>query len=344
MDKSAKDPNAAPMTEIDLYDAQELARLIEAATGGVPSGMAENLSADEIKRAALLEEIRDAKAGPHRTLLFGSPEMLGRLDRLKRSAPNFSEITGLFRREAQASMQAMAPMTMPPLILLGPPGAGKTYFARGLAAALDTPHREIAANMEDDLGGSICGHSLSWRSPRLGLVARTLIDEKTAAVLLLVDEIEKTPKLNRDETPNDIWHSLFERENARRFSDMFLGLGLRADYIFWVCTANSLAGLPRSVIDRALVIFIPPTGPEERRALAAHVFAKFNADRSARCALAEGSLAILAEHSPRAQIKLLALALGYAAERGQRQIGSEDLAKAQRFVAPAAPKQKFGFI
>lgn len=331
----------SPITEIELYDPAQLARVIAEAMGGWFDDV--TTSAEETKRLACLAGIRDSPLGSRRTLLYGSPELITRLDRLGQSAPNFGAVVGLYRREALASIQCGAPMTMPPVILLGPPGGGKTHFARALAATLGTPFAETAMNLCDDVA-ELVGNSLSWKNARMGLVAKTLLAEKCASPVLLIDEIEKAPKRAPDETPAAIWHTFFERENARSFRDMFLGLPLRADHVFWLCTANSLAGLPPAVIDRALIITIAPAGFAERRALAIRIFEKFVAERSGLKSASEPALSFLAEHSPRTMIKLLIVAHGFAAERGSTALGPEDLAKAQRLMAPVGNKQKIGFV
>ena len=124
------------------------------------------------------------------------------------AAPNFSEVTGVVLRAIALSIQTDTPLSIPPLIFVGPPGVGKTFFSRSLAQALSVPYAEYSMALADD-PGELVGHTLSWRGARPGLVARTLIEGWSAAPVILVDEVEKTQWSNYG-NPLDVFHTLLE--------------------------------------------------------------------------------------------------------------------------------------
>jgi len=47
---------------------------------------------------------------------------------------------------------------------------------------------------------------------------------------------------------------LLERENARAFRDQLLDIPIRADWVNWIFTANSLAEIPAPISDRLLIL------------------------------------------------------------------------------------------
>ncbi len=317
-----------PVASVDIYDTIELKALIEAANG---SPMEWGGNQEEAKRLATLETMNSGLTGPRRTILTGDQNLIEQLNILKRRSPSFGGVVDLFCREARASIQTKAPMRFTPILLVGPPGIGKTHTARQLARALDVPFASISMNLCDDVG-EIVGHSLSWRAARQGIVSRTLANEQLASPLIMVDEIEKSMRWGQHERPTDIWLSLFERENAMAFMDAFLGLRMRADWIIWVCTANSLDELPAPLLDRMLVVPVQAPDAHERRAVAENIFAAFLGERPGlQAPLEEAALALLAQHTPRTMTKLLLLAAGYAAERGSSRLVHADMEKARRF-------------
>jgi hypothetical protein len=188
--------------------------------------------------------------GPGRLAPIGTPETIRAVEALSAAAPNFSEVSGVVLRAIALSMQTDTPLSIPPLLFLGPPGIGKTFFSRSLAQALAVPYAELSMALSDD-PGELVGHSLSWRGARPGLVARTLIEGWSVAPVLLVDEVEKTQWSNYG-NPLDPFHSLLEPESARAFRDAYLDIPLRADRILWFFTANEIDTLRSSLIDRQL--------------------------------------------------------------------------------------------
>ena len=85
-------------------------------------------------RKALRERL--LKAGPDRRLALpaGWRDLL---DMLEEAQPNFSHPLRLVRNALAMADAVGKPVRIPPLLLLGPPGLGKTYFSHCLAEALE---------------------------------------------------------------------------------------------------------------------------------------------------------------------------------------------------------------
>jgi SpoVK/Ycf46/Vps4 family AAA+-type ATPase len=127
-------------------------------------------STPEGDRARYIHAVLSDTRGAERSVIEADAETVARLRPLADTAPNFAEAVGIVIRAAQLSAQTFRPLSFPPLLFVGPPGVGKTFFARACAKAIHTNYAEVAVNQLDD-AGALVGHSLSWRGARPGLVA-----------------------------------------------------------------------------------------------------------------------------------------------------------------------------
>lgn len=79
---------------------------------------------------------------------------------------------------------------IPPVILVGPPGIGKSHYARRMAELAQLPIRMI------DVGGGSAGFRISgtekgWSSEQPGLPVETILATRVANPVMVVDEVDK---------------------------------------------------------------------------------------------------------------------------------------------------------
>lgn len=153
----------------------------------------------------------------------------------------------------------------PPLLVVGPPGCGKSRFVRRVGAALGVGvHRVDGAN---DGGGSFGGTERRWYSSEPCKPFMAVARHAQANPLVLVDEIDKAP------TRSDygrLWDSMLQvldPENARRFPDPSLQVELDLSCVTVMCTANSAAPLPGPLLDRMRIVRFPEPGAQHLDAL-----------------------------------------------------------------------------
>ena len=290
--------------------------------------------------------MRDDERGPWRKLVIADEAMIARLAGLDTICPHFASVTAWIVRAATLSLMTGTPLRLDPAVVLGPPGIGKTFYARKLAEALGVPHDVIAMNLMTDRGSAFTGLTPVWRSSGPGKVAKLLIEGSHACPLIVIDEIEKASPLNPSETPVNVLHSLLERENAARFVDEFIDLPIRADHIFWFATANSLDPLPDSIVDRLIVFTVEPA-PEQMLAIQASIFHEANLQVGQSFAVPEEALLRLgAGHNPRLLARLWPIAMGFACEAGRRHLIAADVHSAERVLlgGKEGARAPIGFI
>jgi ATP-dependent Lon protease len=335
--------NGKRMKQLPIYDAFELAQQL--ARLGQDSDVTAVLEqpTPEGERARFLRQVLFDKRGPDRDLVEADAEMITRLQQLADIAPNFTAAIGVVIRAARLSLQTRRPLVIPPLLLVGPPGAGKTFFARSCAKAIATRYAEVSMNLADD-AGAIVGHSLSWRGARPGLVARTLLEGPSAAPVILIDEIDKAGwRVQGD--PTDVLLSLLEPENAQAFVDAYIEAPIRADHIQWLCTANDTAMLRTSLLDRLLVAPIEPPTAEQRATVVRSIYARIaNAYTGEFAAdIGDDVVEALADAPPRQARRVIQLALGFAAEAHRRHLTPHDVRQASKQLNAGQQKPSFGF-
>jgi ATP-dependent Lon protease len=331
------------MQELDIYDLDEITmEFAGLMNGGKDANLLGELSSNGDRARYIHKMLMDPR-GSTRELLVGSPKLIRRLERLAEIAPNFETPVGVLARAARLSMMTKKPLQAPPILLAGPPGAGKSFFAQACGEALGVPMAEHSMNLSDDIGALI-GHSLSWKGARAGLIARTLVEGPSASPVIFIDEVDKA-SARESSDPLDAFHTLLEPNNARRFKDAFVEKPIRADHVIWLLAANDVTALRPSLVDRMLVIPVSPPTAEQQDIVIRSIYARIVADYGQAIApkLDRAVMDVLAAATPRLVRRLLQLALGFAAADMRRGLTRDDVLRAAKLLDPGVKRPTFGF-
>jgi hypothetical protein len=164
----------------------------------------------------------------------------------------------LERIAANNQRPAGAPMSFGrPLLLVGEPGVGKTVRAEVIAKALGLPsHTLPLAGLSDAL--SIRGIRSLYDRSQPGIIASALAITGSRRAVLILDELDKLGTGHYHGHPGDALLHAVDPRQARSFRDDFLEFPLDLSEVVFISTANDLSAVRRTLLDRHLVIEVPP--------------------------------------------------------------------------------------
>jgi ATP-dependent Lon protease len=253
------------------------------------------------------------------------PSTAHAVDELYDASPNFADVIDDLRKFLALAVSGNEAVQFTPMLLLGEPGLGKTYFAKRLAQALGTGF-EFVSMSSLTAGWVLTGASAQWHNARPGKVAQTLIEGEYANPVVVLDEVDKAGGDARYD-PMGALYTLLERDTAVHFKDEFIDVDIDASHILWIATANDDAAIPEPILNRMNVYEIERPDAEGSRRIALAVYHEildahrwpFPRDPS------EAVIDRLAAVPPRDMRKLLLDAFGTARLAGRDHLVCEDV-------------------
>lgn len=180
------------------------------------------------------------------------------VENLKREMPHLGE----FWDEVLIAMNLVIRLnatrfTLPPMILNGSPGVGKTFALFSLAEALDLSMESIPMSTTG-AGFILSGSERGWRDPVPGLLAKSAAKSRHINPIFILDEFEKA-RFRRDAGMNGLEPEvlqMLERDSAKRFRDVFLEQDLDLSEISYIGSSNSTSQIPEPILSRVKIIEI----------------------------------------------------------------------------------------
>ncbi len=212
---------------------------------------------------------RMLEKGPERFQV--KPSGLPQMDHLYEELPNFHEVLDDVRRQLALCEDSHDALELTPLLLLGPPGVGKTHFARELSKLLGTGMGFISMSSMT-AGWVLSGASSQWKGARPGKVFETLVDGQYANPVMVVDEIDKAGGEHVYD-PLGALYSLLEHDTAQAFTDEYAEVPIDASQVIWVATANEARHIPDPILNRMNVYEVMAPDAEAARRIANRLYA-----------------------------------------------------------------------
>ena len=204
------------------------------------------------------------------------PGGLPAMEHLYDELPNFTGVLDDVKRQLALCQDSRDALEITPMLLLGPPGIGKTHFAREVAQLLGTGLGFISMSSLT-AGWVLSGASSQWKGARAGKVFETLVDGAYANPVMVVDEIDKA-RAEHAYDPLGALYSLLEHDTAGSFTDEFAEVAIDASQVIWVATANDERAIPEPILNRMNVFEIEAPDPDAARAIALRLYQRLRAD------------------------------------------------------------------
>src|SRR5690349_21210320 len=198
------------------------------------------------------------------------PSTASAVDDLYAASPNFAQVVDDLRKFLALAVAGNEAVQFTPMLLLGEPGLGKTYFAKRLAQALATGF-EFVSMSSLTAGWGLTGASSQWHNARPGKIAQMLIEGEYANPVVVLDEVDKAGGDARYD-PMGALYTLLERDTAVHFKDEFIDVDMDASHILWVATANDDSAIPEPILNRMNVYVIERADAEGARRIALSVY------------------------------------------------------------------------
>ena len=194
------------------------------------------------------------------------------------------------------------------LLLVGPPGVGKTSIGRSIADSLGRKfYRFSLGGMRDE--AEIKGHRRTYIGAMPGKLVQALKEVEVENPVIMLDEVDKIGASFQGDPASALLEVLDPEQNSE-FLDHYLDLRVDLSRVLFVCTANQMDTIPRPLLDRMDDIRLAGYLPDEKLEIATkHLWPRLlkrNKVKKSAVSLSSSAIKLLIE--------------GYAREAGVRNL------------------------
>ncbi|MGC8202037.1 AAA family ATPase [Aliiroseovarius sp. PTFE2010] len=152
--------------------------------------------------------------------------------------------------------------TVAPLLVDGPPGVGKSTWARRVAQLVGAPSVLLDAT-KGGAGMELAGLERGYSSSQPGRPVEAILTHKVANPVVVVDEICKasTRFRSKSETPfADTLLSMIEPATSRKWDCVYFRVPFDMSHVSWIMTSNNRLGIPAVLRSRLTIVEVASPG------------------------------------------------------------------------------------
>ena len=287
-------------------------------------------------------QLRRIRKTGNKRYLQSSSKFFEKVDKLRDNFPNFEEFITSIEDYSILNQLGDNHFYIPPSLLVGDPGIGKTFFLSELSDTIGIENKMI--HMETmSASWLLVGASSQWKDAKPGIVYDNIIKSKYANNIFILDELDKMMKTNYP--VDNCLLQLFEKHTAKEFKDEYIPLKLDISKIIWLATANTLSTISDPILSRLQTYKIANPNFNERKKLAQNIYNHMLAENTwgshFNPIIPDATLDKLCEPSDsiREMKKVLLKAITHSARRNDNVITIEDIISVN-----TTSKNKIGFM
>lgn len=145
-------------------------------------------------------------------------------------------------------------LSSPILCLVGPPGTGKTTFARELAKSINREFVKISVGGLND-AAELIGHRRTYVGSAPGKIMDGLKKSGVNNPIMLIDEVDKMVSDYKGE-PSSVLLDVLDVNQNKEFTDNYVSLPFDLSNVLFILTANDEKNIPEALLDRLEIIQI----------------------------------------------------------------------------------------
>ena len=145
------------------------------------------------------------------------------------------------------------PVFFDPILVLGPPGVGKTAWASDFGGLVGVPEIFIPMAGKSTAVGFKSGE-FEYRNSKPSPVLQTIARAKKANPLVLLDEIDKVGTGGEFGSVQDAALHFLDSTTNSSIYDEFLRVEVNMSAVLWICTANDERSIIEPLLDRMRIV------------------------------------------------------------------------------------------
>jgi ATP-dependent Lon protease len=187
--------------------------------------------------------------GNRRILAQPSANAIDRMmDKLRYEHPHFGEVIDLVRKQLLMAVKTGRPLAVPPILLLGPPGVGKTHFCSTLAQCIGSVVHKISFDAAVT-SSSLLGSDRNWGNSSTGALFEAVAIGDFANPVFLLDEVDK-PRSGHYQSPLASLHSVLEPVSNGTVTDISIQLEFSVRHVIFIAAGNDAWAIPSTLRSR----------------------------------------------------------------------------------------------